>query len=150
VALSADGRRAVSASSDNTLKIWDVDSGMEVRTLAGHSSFVNGVALSADGRLAVSASADKTLKVWDVGTGRELSTLAGHKAAVNGVALSADGRRAVSASSDNTLKVWDLDMRNVLAPFTCDAAVRCASFSGFDAIIAGDDLGRIHFLELVV
>ena len=78
VALSGDGRRAVSASKDNTLKVWDVESGRELRTLQGHSGSVYGVALSGDGRLAVSASDDKTLKVWDVESGRELRTLEGH------------------------------------------------------------------------
>jgi WD40 repeat protein len=45
-----------------------MDTGQEVRTLAGHSGSVRGVALSADGRRAVSASADNTLKVWDAET----------------------------------------------------------------------------------
>ena len=59
-------RRAVSASADKTLKVWDLDSGQPVRTLEGHSGWVRGVAVSGDGRRAVSASADKTLKVWDL------------------------------------------------------------------------------------
>ena len=109
VALSVDGRRAVSASDDQTLKVWDVETGAELRTLAGHSDAVNGVALSADGQRAASASWDATLKVWDLETGAELRTLVGHSYWVNGVALSADGRRAVSASNDKTLKVWDLE-----------------------------------------
>ena len=54
---------------DKTLKVWDVESGRELRTLQGHSGKVNGVAVSADGRRAVSASEDKTLKVWDVEAG---------------------------------------------------------------------------------
>ncbi len=109
VALSADRRRAASASWDKTLKVWDLETGDELRTLVGHSGWVTGVALSADGRRAVSASRDKTIKVWDLETGDELRTLAGHSNAVNGVALSADGRRAVSASWDKTLKVWDIE-----------------------------------------
>jgi len=71
VALGADGRLAVSASADKTLKVWNVATGRELRTLAGH----NPVALSAEGRLAVSASSDWTLKVWDVDTSQVVSTL---------------------------------------------------------------------------
>jgi WD40 repeat protein len=108
VSLHADGRRAVSASFDGTLKVWDLETGACLRTLEGHSSYVNAVSLHADGRRAVSASSDKTLKVWDLQTGVCLRTLEGHEREVNTVSLHADGRRAVSASDDRTLKVWDL------------------------------------------
>jgi WD40 repeat protein len=109
VALSSDGRRAVSASGDETLKVWDVESGRALRTLEGHTDIVYGVALSGDGRIAVSASMDETLRVWDVESGQALGTLEGHFAAVNTVAVSEDGRRVVSGSSDHTVKVWDLE-----------------------------------------
>jgi hypothetical protein len=69
VAVSPDGRRAVSASSDDTLKLWDLESGRELRTLEGHSDSVSAVAVSPDGRRAVSASWDHTLKLWDLETG---------------------------------------------------------------------------------
>jgi WD40 repeat protein len=108
VAVSPDGRRAVSASNDKTLKVWDLETGHELRTLEGHSHWVMGVVVSPDGRRAVSASYDETLKVWDLETGRELRTLQGHSGLVNSVALSQDGRRAVSASY-KMLKVWDLE-----------------------------------------
>jgi WD40 repeat protein len=109
VAVTADGKRAVSASQDRTLKVWDLDSGRALRTLEGHSNYVSGVAVTPDGKRAVSASQDDTLKVWDLDNGRELRTLQGHSDAVYGVAVSPDGRRAVSASQDKTLKVWDLE-----------------------------------------
>ena len=70
VAVTPDGRRAVSASADKTLKVWDLETGAELRTLAGHSDRVNGVAVTPDGRRAVSASEDNTLKVWDLETRR--------------------------------------------------------------------------------
>jgi WD40 repeat protein len=108
VAASPDGRRAVSASWDKTIKVWDLETDCELRTLAVLSYEVLGVAVSPDGRRAVSASW-KTLKVWDLETGRELRTLASHTSYVSGVAISPDGRRVVSASHDNTLKVWDLE-----------------------------------------
>lgn len=149
VALSRDGRRAVSASDDHTLKVWEVESGRKLRTLEGHMAAVRGVALSGDGRLAVSASGDKTLKVWDLGSGRELRTLEGHTAAVRGVALSGDGRRAVSASWDKTLKVWEVERGVPLATFTCDSAAYSCAFSEALKLVGGDALGRVHFLELV-
>jgi len=109
VAVSGDGRRAVSASHDRTLKVWDLEKGRELRTLTGHSDELRDVVVTEDGRLAVSASKDKTLKVWDLDTGGELCTLLGHSDGVLCVAVSADGKRAMSASSDRTLKVWDLE-----------------------------------------
>ena len=109
VAVSADGRRAVSGSYDQTVKVWDLDSGAELHSLTGHSGWVDSVAVSADGRRAVSGSSDATVKVWDLDSGAELHSLAGHGGWVWSVAVSADGRRAVSGSDDQTVKVWDLE-----------------------------------------
>jgi WD40 repeat protein len=69
-----------------------------VRTLEGHTEWVNSVAVTPDGRFAVSASEDKTLKVWDLGTGQAVRTLEGHTSSVLGVTVTPDGRFAVSAS----------------------------------------------------
>jgi hypothetical protein len=111
VAVSGDGRRAVSASEDRTLKVWDVRTGRELLTLSGHSEGVMAVAMSEDGQRAVSGSFDGTLKVWDLRTGRELLTRSG-LSGVMAVAVSGDGRLAVSASDgEASLRVWDLKTR---------------------------------------
>ncbi|WP_437537458.1 AAA family ATPase [Sorangium sp. So ce726] len=114
VAVTSDGRLAVSASADTTLKVWNLATGHLLRTLEGHTDVVTGVAVTSDDRLAVSASWDKTLKAWDLATGRLLRTLEGHTHGVHGVAVSSDGRYAVSASEDKTLKVWDLATGHLL------------------------------------
>ena len=95
MALSSDGRLAVSVAGNlgtGELKVWDVEIGRELRTIAGHTSIVNDVAFHGDGR-GGPASDDKTLKVWEVESGRELRTLQGHTDRVSGVALSGGGGR---------------------------------------------------------
>jgi len=77
VAVTPDGRRAVSASDDQTLKVWDLESGVELRTLTGHTAGVMAVAVTPDGRRAVSASSDQTLKVWDLESGAVIATFSG-------------------------------------------------------------------------
>jgi WD40 repeat protein len=79
VAITPDGKRAVSASSDQTLRLWDLESGQSLHTFEGHTDSVNGVAITPDGKRAVSASSDQTLRLWDLESGQVLLVLAGEK-----------------------------------------------------------------------
>ena len=148
VAISADGRRAVSASSDRTLKLWDFSSGRCLRTLKGHSDSVLTVDITSDGRFALSGSSDRTLKVWDLISGRCLRTLKGHSGSVMSVALSSDARFALSGSTDKTLKAWDMMSFVLCATFFGDSPIYSVAFDGPDNILAGDDDGTVHFLQL--
>ncbi len=73
VAFSPDGRLALSGGYDNTLKLWDVASGRELRTFAGHADGVRSVAFSPDGRLALSGSVDGTVRLWNTERGNAAS-----------------------------------------------------------------------------
>ncbi len=66
VAFSSDGGLLASGSADRTIKLWEVATGREVRTLTGHTDTVLSVAFSPDGRLLASGSYDKTIKLWDI------------------------------------------------------------------------------------
>ncbi|PSB24242.1 WD40 repeat domain-containing protein [filamentous cyanobacterium Phorm 46] len=109
VAIAPDGKTAISASWDQTLKIWDTDTGAQLRTLIGHTDRVLAVAIAPDGKTAISASWDQTLKIWDTETGAQLRTLIGHTDRVLAVAIAPDGKTAISASYDKTLKIWDTE-----------------------------------------
>ncbi|MEH2129769.1 MAG: ribosome assembly protein 4 [Nostoc sp.] len=118
VAYSPNGQQLASASSDNTIKIWDVSSGKLLKSLSGHSSPVNLVAYSPNGRQLASASSDKTIKIWDVSSGQLLKTLTGHSDTVNSVAYSPNGQQLASASYDKTIKIWDVSSGKLLKSLT--------------------------------
>ena len=90
VAVTADGKLAVLASDDHTLKVWDLDCGHALQTLEGHLESVRAVAATED-RRAISGSADNTVKIWDLESGRTLRTLEDDSSHVSGVAVMADG-----------------------------------------------------------
>src|SRR5205807_1384188 len=60
VSVSADGKRVLTGSTDTTLRLWDADTGRELRVFEGHTCMVRGAALSADGKRVLSGGIDKT------------------------------------------------------------------------------------------
>ncbi|MEH1856159.1 MAG: serine/threonine-protein kinase [Nostoc sp.] len=134
-----------SGSWDNTIKLWDVNTGKEIRTLTGHANWVNSVAFSPDGKFLASGSADCTIKLWQVGTGIEIQTLTGHSDAVSSVAYcprtpatnSQDKQLVASGSNDYTIKLWQgYTPRNIYTLTGHSFFVNCIAFSKDGEIIA--------------
>jgi hypothetical protein len=101
------GTRIVTASVDNTARVWDAATGAPIAELKGHTGWVNSAAFSPDGTRIVTASVDATARVWDAATGASLAELKGHTDSVSSAAFSLDGTRIVTASRDGTARVWD-------------------------------------------
>jgi WD40 repeat protein len=95
VGVTPDGTRAISASADHTLRMWDLESGQSVHTLAGHTGLVNAVALTPDGRCAISASADYTLRGWDIESGISIAAFTGESPMLR-CAIAPDGRTIIA------------------------------------------------------
>jgi WD40 repeat protein/serine/threonine protein kinase len=110
---SPDGSRIASASWDQTVRIWDGNSGKPIATLRGHTGQVYQVAFSPDGKRLVSASQDRTLRLWDVDTGDPIVVARGHTGEVRTVAFSPDGTLFVSGSDDGSIRVWDVERLTV-------------------------------------
>ena len=139
---SPDGSRIVTASSDQTVRVWDAASGGELRVLRGHDGRVMSASFSPDGGRILTASDDRTVRVWDAASGGEIRVLRGHEGSVNSASFTPDGGHIVTASDDRTVRVWDAasggEMRVLRGH---DDTVRSASFSpdGGRIVTASDD-----------
>ena len=107
-AFSPDGSRIVTASFDNTARVWDAATGVALAKLSGHTDRVYSAAFSPDGSRIVTASFDQTVRIWDTTTGKELVALRGHEGDVWSAAFSPDGSRVATGSGDKTARVWDV------------------------------------------
>ena len=129
VAVSADGKRALTGGSfqDRTVRLWDIEAGRELKTMAGHDERISAVAFLPGDR-AVSAAQDKIIRIWDLTTAKELFRLTGHTGAIHSLALSPDGLRLLTgaARSDSAVRVWDLATRQELRRYHGHQDAVCA------------------------
>jgi WD40 repeat protein len=108
VAFSPDGKILATGSDDNTIKLWEVNTGQLISTLLGHSWSVVAVAFTADGETLISGSWDKTVKLWRVNTAEEIMTLSGHTDSISAIAVNPVAQLIASGSRDKTIKLWQL------------------------------------------
>src|SRR6185437_5204165 len=102
LAVSRDGRQAVSGGEDRTLRLWDLHSGREIQRWIGHRAEITSVALSDDGQHVVSAGRDQTLRLWDVRGGREVRSFAVPRGLIFGAAFAPGGQTIASGHFDTT------------------------------------------------
>ncbi len=144
VSFSSDGTRVLTASADQTARIWNVATGEAIAILQGHTESVDIASFSSDSTRVVTASADKTARVWSATTGEIIAILQGHLSPVAHASFSPDGTRVVTASWDGTARIWNATEGEVIASLEGHtAAVLYASFSpdGTRLVTASSDRG---------
>ncbi|MCC6979258.1 MAG: serine/threonine protein kinase, partial [Candidatus Melainabacteria bacterium] len=107
VAISDDGSRIVSGSRDATVRLWDVDSGEEVKVMNGHTNWVTKVRFISVDKI-LSGGLDKTFRVWDVDEGREDRIYNLQNFGMWSLGFSELGDKAITGSDDFTLRVWSM------------------------------------------
>ena len=107
IAFRPDGRQLASASFDHTIKVWDVASGVMVRTFRGHEDKVLTLAYSPDGKWLASAGQDETIRLWSV-DGTDCKCLETSETCVHGLAFSPDGSQLLSCGASGKIDIWSV------------------------------------------
>ena len=136
---SLDGTQVASGSKDQTLRIWDAETGQVVGLVRADDE-VRSVAFSPDGSHVAAGLADGGVDIWNASTLANVLMLAGNEAAVHTLAFSPDGTRIASGSEDATVRIWDPVTGELIAQIGVDANALTFSPDGTRFVAAGRDV----------
>ena len=141
LAFFSDGQRAISASFDATLRVWNVDTGKELRRINTGGS--GSIALSPDDKLvAAGIEGGEGFNLWDLESGEKVRTFQGHSAR-GYIGFSADGRRILSSSFDDfTARLWDVETGGQLCQFQVGKNPQSITFSADGQFAVGGDTDK--------
>lgn len=120
VAVSPDGRRALAACGDGTVRLWSLDEGREMHQYPGHKGPAKAVAFLPDGRQALTGGEDGTVRLWDLdgaAHSQELARLEEHGGGASSLAFSPDGKTLLVGTNQGAIRQWDVDNGKEGHPF---------------------------------
>lgn len=141
VAFNPGGDVLVTGSYDNTVRLWQVNTGALLRTLSGHTGTIWSVAFSPDGQTIASSGEDATVRLWRASDGAPIRILRGHGRNVWSIAFSPDGQCLMSGSFDNTVRIWRVSTGELVRTLSghTEAVVTVAYSPEGELIASGGD-----------
>jgi WD40 repeat protein len=121
--LSPDSKTLATAGHDKVVHLWDVETGVQIRSFKGHNGAVYDVAFDPSGSILASASADETIKIWNVATGERLDTFGQCEGEQYAVRFSRDGKRVIAAGADKRIRSWSIHSQSSPAVSTMTHSV---------------------------
>lgn len=123
VSISKDGKHAISASNDKTLRIWDLETKKCINILSGHEKSIWAASINDEGTFALSGSYDNSIRIWELQNGKCTRIIKDHRTITYDIDISLDNRYAVSSHDFGRILLWDLVERRILttinaAPFS--------------------------------
>ena len=103
-----NGNYVASGSSDRSVRIWEIGTGICSRHLTGHKGAVTSLVFSPHGHILASGDETGTILVWDLSTGAHIGTLANHSGPVTSLAMTREGGVMLSGGMDSVINTWDL------------------------------------------
>jgi len=143
VTVSPDGKRLLTTSWDGTMRLWDTDTGKQLRVFGLHAGVTTGAAFSPDGKRVLVVGGDSAVHLWDLATGKEVRQMTGHTEQVVSCAFGPEGT-AISGSHDGTMRLWNLNTGKEAGVFTGHTGdVRTVAYSGKAKLAATSDIRRV-------
>jgi WD40 repeat protein len=132
VAFSPDSSMIFTGSLDGTTKLWNIDTGQEIRTIGKHlglNTRILSITFSPDGEYMLTGNGDHLARLWQVSNGEVVQTYEGHESWVSSAIFSSDGSMILTSSHDDTIRLWDKNTAQELQTYTGQRRAEFAVFS---------------------
>ena len=120
VRYSPDGSFLVTGSDDETVKLWEVSTGREIRTFTGSNRPIMTANISQDNKYLVSVCNDSSAWLWEVATGKAIKKFKTNDDFINNAIFTPDGAQVITGGSVHNAALWDIETGQMIRRFTTE------------------------------